>query len=140
MRPTLILQCCVSMLLMCLAESFHVFSLIPRTLTDSAVFSPRRNHFEITPRLRLGNSRWVPPLRSNLMGGADEPNESRDMPLAFYRSDNGTRNSEFWDADAENLVNNQYFQMISTLTPGEIVGQFFKAASPRVQVRDFSMN
>ena len=141
MRPNLILKVCVAVLLLCPTESFNVFSLLPRTSTDSAVFSLRRSRFEKTPRLRLANTRvtrLVPPLRSNLMGGADEPNESQDMPLAFYRSDNGTRNSEFWDEDAQNAINNQYFQMVSTLAPGEIVGQFLKSASPRVQVRFYN--
>ncbi len=134
MRPSLILKCCVTVLLLCPAESFQVFSLIPRPSADSAVFTLRRSNFEKTPRLRLGNTRYAPPLRSNLMGGTDEPNESQDIPLAFYRSDNGTRNSEFSDEGAEDLLKNQYFQIISALAPGEIVGQFFKTASPRVQV------
>jgi hypothetical protein len=69
-----------------------------------------------------------------MLGGSDEPNEPQDLPLSFYRSDNGTRNSEFSDEDVPQL-DNQYFQMISTLTPGEMVGQFVKTASPRVQVK-----
>lgn len=55
------------------------------------------------------------------------------MPLAFYRSDNGTRNSEFWEEGAEKQIDNEFFQIISTLTPGDMVGQFIKTASPRVQ-------
>jgi hypothetical protein len=62
-----------------------------------------------------------------------------DMPLAFYRSDNGTRDSEFSDKNDES-PDNPYFQMISTLAPGEMVGQFMKTASPRVQVAAFNQH
>ncbi len=128
-----ILLSCTLLLLVCPAESFNVFPLNQRPATGSAVLSLRRNHFETFPRVRFG-PRYAPPLRSSLMGGSGEPDEPQDMPLSFYRSDNGTRNSEFWDGDAAEEIDNQYFQIISTLTPGEMVGQFVKSASPRVQV------
>ncbi|CAM9858139.1 unnamed protein product [Phaeothamnion confervicola] len=53
------------------------------------------------------------------------------LPLS-YRSDNGTRDSEFHlDADEQNL--NPYFDVVRRLSPAELIGRFVKTSSPRMQ-------
>ena len=130
------LKCLVTILILSSCECFNSFSILPHKSSGSVGLCLRRSG--------MGGSRSKNqlrqsfPLRSNLMGGSDDSNpqerKEADMPLVFYRSDNGTRNSEFWDEGAEKQIDNQFFQMISTLAPGEMVGQFIKTASPRVQV------
>lgn len=64
--------------------------------------------------------------------------EDDDLPieinssLSFYRSDNGTRDSEFRFANRKRDPN-PYRDMMEALTPGEMVGQFMAKASPEVQ-------
>ena len=56
------------------------------------------------------------------------------MPLGFRRSDNGTRDVEFEGLVSKRDGNdNIYIQMIESISPGEMVGQFMNSASPRVQ-------
>jgi hypothetical protein len=75
-----------------------------------------------------------PKLRAKRIN-RDDP----DKTLSFQRSDNGTRDSEFL---VDSGSGNPFYQVISTLTPGELVGQFISSASPRVQAKmmffDFS--
>ena len=73
-------------------------------------------------------SRFVRKASSNDHG--EEP----DKTLSFHRSDNGTRDSEFL---TERNSGNPFYQIISSLSPGELVGQFINSASPRVQVLEF---
>lgn len=61
-------------------------------------------------------------------------------PLPFYRSDNGTRESEFvgitrarGEKGKTGDSDNMYVNMLESLTPGEMVGQFMATAPPRVQ-------
>ena len=70
--------------------------------------------------------RSLPELRAK-RNNRDEP----DKILSFQRSDNGTRDSEFL---VERSSGNPFYQVITSLTPGELVGQFISSASPRVQV------
>jgi len=68
--------------------------------------------------------------------GSDEEREDErgnSLPL-FYRSDNGTRDSEFRGIQSrdEGPIN-PYVEMLESISPGEMVGQFMTTASPRVQ-------
>ncbi len=63
--------------------------------------------------------------------GSDFPAQF-DSSLSFYRSDNGTRDSEFRFNNRKRNAN-PYREMMETLTPGEMVGQFMAKASPQVQ-------
>lgn len=53
------------------------------------------------------------------------------LPLS-YRSDNGTRESEFYfdDDDKENI--NPYYDVVRRLSPTELIGRFMRTSSPRV--------
>jgi hypothetical protein len=69
-------------------------------------------------------------LRANNKPDDEKNREEPDRTLSFQRSDNGTRDSEFW---MDRSDGNPFYQVISSLTPGELVGQFINSASPRVQ-------
>jgi hypothetical protein len=75
-----------------------------------------------------------------VMSGPGDPSGKREneddeaMPLGFRRSDNGTRDAEFEGLVSKRDGNdNIYIQMIESISPGEMVGQFMNSASPRVQ-------
>lgn len=53
------------------------------------------------------------------------------LPLS-YRSDNGTRESEFYfdGDDKENI--NPYYDVVRRLSPTELIGRFMRTSSPRV--------
>ncbi|CAM9416867.1 unnamed protein product [Ectocarpus sp. 12 AP-2014] len=53
------------------------------------------------------------------------------LPLS-YRSDNGTRESEFFVGD-ENENVNPYYDVVRRLSPTELIGRFMKTSSPKVQ-------
>jgi len=81
---------------------------------------------------------------SAAQGGAPEPADPNDeadsLPISF-RSDNGTRDSEWTleprkgkDGDVVPFgEDNPYFQFVASLTPNEIIGRFAATAPPRVQ-------
>lgn len=52
------------------------------------------------------------------------------LPLS-YRSDNGTRESEFFVGD-ENEHVNPYYDVVRRLSPTELIGRFMKTSSPKV--------
>lgn len=52
------------------------------------------------------------------------------LPIS-YRSDNGTRESEFYEAgEKENM--NPYYDVVRRLSPTELIGRFTRTSSPRV--------
>lgn len=53
------------------------------------------------------------------------------LPVS-YRSDNGTRESEFF-IGMENEKVNPYFDVVRRLSPTELIGTFMKTSSPRVR-------
>lgn len=53
------------------------------------------------------------------------------LPLS-YRSDNGTRESEFFVGD-ENENVNPYYDVVRRLSPTELIGRFMKTSSPKVR-------
>lgn len=53
------------------------------------------------------------------------------LPLS-YRSDNGTRESEFYVGDERENVN-PYYDVVRRLSPTELIGQFMRTSSPRVR-------
>lgn len=52
------------------------------------------------------------------------------LPLS-YRSDNGTRESEFFVGDENERVN-PYYDVVRRLSPTELIGRFMKTSSPKV--------
>eukprot|EP00293_Proteomonas_sulcata_P003071 CAMPEP_0184323716 /NCGR_PEP_ID=MMETSP1049-20130417/131697_1 /TAXON_ID=77928 /ORGANISM="Proteomonas sulcata, Strain CCMP704" /LENGTH=301 /DNA_ID=CAMNT_0026645289 /DNA_START=170 /DNA_END=1075 /DNA_ORIENTATION=- len=75
-----------------------------------------------------------------MIGNFDSPYDDEEEegkitpgPLGFYRSDNGTRDSEFQGIKAKREDMNQFVEILEQLAPGEMVGQFMSTASPRVQ-------
>lgn len=52
------------------------------------------------------------------------------LPLS-YRSDNGTRESEFFIGDDKENVN-PYYDVVRRLSPTELIGRFMRTASPKV--------
>lgn len=54
------------------------------------------------------------------------------LPLS-YRSDNGTRESEFFVGD-ENEHVNPYYDVVRRLSPTELIGRFMKTSSPKVSL------
>lgn len=52
------------------------------------------------------------------------------LPLS-YRSDNGTRESEFFVGD-ENEHVNPYYDVVRRLSPTELIGRFMRTSSPKV--------
>lgn len=52
------------------------------------------------------------------------------LPLS-YRSDNGTRESEFFVGD-ENEHINPYYDVVRRLSPTELIGRFMRTSSPKV--------
>ncbi|CAM9671328.1 unnamed protein product [Chrysoparadoxa australica] len=63
-----------------------------------------------------------------------QPNFDYDggMPVSF-RSDNGTRDSEFYMDGIEKGTLNPYFDVVRRLSPSELIGRFMRTSSPRVQ-------
>lgn len=53
------------------------------------------------------------------------------LPLS-YRSDNGTRESEFYFGDDEKENVNPYYDVVRRLSPTELIGSFMRTSSPRV--------
>ncbi|CAM9098566.1 unnamed protein product, partial [Hapterophycus canaliculatus] len=53
------------------------------------------------------------------------------LPLS-YRSDNGTRESEFFIGDDNENIN-PYYDVVRRLSPTELIGRFMKTSSPKVQ-------
>lgn len=53
------------------------------------------------------------------------------LPLS-YRSDNGTRESEFYLEPGEKENLNPYYDVVRRLSPTELIGRFMRTASPRV--------
>lgn len=53
------------------------------------------------------------------------------LPLS-YRSDNGTRESEFFVGD-ENERINPYYDVVRRLSPTELIGRFMRTSSPKVR-------
>lgn len=53
------------------------------------------------------------------------------LPLS-YRSDNGTRESEFYLEPGEKENINPYYDVVRRLSPTELIGRFMRSASPRV--------
>lgn len=53
------------------------------------------------------------------------------LPLS-YRSDNGTRESEFFVGDEKEKVN-PYYDVVRRLSPTELIGRFMRTSSPRVR-------
>lgn len=85
-------------------------------------------------------------MSSKSSNSDDDEDESKDVAqnresmsqLPFYRSDNGTRESEFVGITRagqkeEDQSKNIYVNLLESLTPGEMVGQFMATAPPRVQ-------
>jgi len=69
---------------------------------------------------------------SSNSGNAEDPDEIVSMPL--FRSDNGTRDAEFALPGLKSKdPKNPYTVFLSSLAPGEMVGQFMATAPPRVQ-------
>jgi len=58
------------------------------------------------------------------------------LPLS-YRSDNGTRESEFFVGD-ENEHVNPYYDVVRRLSPTELIGRFMKTSSPKVRKMNIS--
>mmetsp|Transcript_72671 Transcript_72671/g.117878 ORF Transcript_72671/g.117878 Transcript_72671/m.117878 type:complete len:285 (-) Transcript_72671:32-886(-) len=78
----------------------------------------------------------MPSGDSDEVDGDNEKESMQNRAHLFYRSDNGTRNSEFVGivrtGQTEDSTNS-YVNMLESLTPGEMVGQFMATAPPRVQ-------
>ncbi|CAM9622985.1 unnamed protein product [Pylaiella littoralis] len=53
------------------------------------------------------------------------------LPLS-YRSDNGTRESEFFVGDEKEKIN-PYYDVVRRLSPTELIGRFMRTSSPKVQ-------
>lgn len=53
------------------------------------------------------------------------------LPLS-YRSDNGTRETEFYLEPGEKENINPYYDVVRRLSPTELIGRFMRTASPRV--------
>ncbi|CAN0248300.1 unnamed protein product [Scytosiphon promiscuus] len=85
-----------------------------------------------------GESRADPDERDD----TDEPTDEAVAPLSLleqgdslplsYRSDNGTRESEFFIGDDNENVN-PYYDVVRRLSPTELIGRFMKTSSPKVQ-------
>lgn len=56
------------------------------------------------------------------------------LPLS-YRSDNGTRESEFFVGDDNEHIN-PYYDVVRRLSPTELIGRFMKTSSPKVRKRN----
>lgn len=57
------------------------------------------------------------------------------LPLS-YRSDNGTRESEFFVGE-ENERINPYYDVVRRLSPTELIGRFMRTSSPKVMMRRY---
>lgn len=60
------------------------------------------------------------------------------LPLS-YRSDNGTRESEFFVGDDNERVN-PYYDVVRSLSPTELIGRFMRTSSPKVNGRNTMVN
>lgn len=75
-------------------------------------------------------------------GGRADDDSDEDAPLSLlsqgdtlplsYRSDNGTRESEFFVGDEQEKVN-PYYDVVRRLSPTELIGRFMRTSSPRVR-------
>lgn len=54
------------------------------------------------------------------------------LPLSF-RTDNGTRESEFYLEDEEKENMNPYYDVVRRLSPTELIGRFMTTSSPKVR-------
>lgn len=54
------------------------------------------------------------------------------LPLS-YRSDNGTRESEFFVGDEKEKIN-PYYDVVRRLSPTELIGRFMRTSSPKVSL------
>ncbi len=123
MRP--VFSICILALHMGSSYGFQTISRINRKSHSDA----RSCRFSCLNALKIRNNfvgREVKLRATNRPGDREEP----DKTLSFQRSDNGTRDSEFW---VDRSSGNPFYEVISALTPGELVGQFINSASPRVQ-------
>ena len=59
------------------------------------------------------------------------------LPIS-YRSDNGTRESEFYVGDDERENVNPYYDVVRRLSPTELIGRFMRTSSPRVRLQGHS--
>ena len=124
---TVINVVCVVALHMGGTLGFHTTPCIIRNLKSLGY---RLNSPQFPMQRRSNIARAYIKLRANNRPGDEQSREEPDRTLSFQRSDNGTRDSEFW---MDRSGGNPFFQVISSLTPGELVGQFINSASPRVQ-------
>lgn len=53
------------------------------------------------------------------------------LPIS-WRSDNGTRDSEFYDPGEKGTLN-PYYDVVRRLSPTELIGRFMRTAPPRVR-------
>jgi len=139
----------------CLASSCHAFipsmpSLHTRGTTSSSPFtrsegrlasrpldlrppSTPRGWSPVHPNI-FPSSRALPILRSS-PDSSNQPEPESDVNLPLFRSDNGTRDSEFaMPGLTASDEKNPYTMFLASLAPGEMVGQFMATAPPRVQV------
>ncbi len=56
-----------------------------------------------------------------------------DQLSLAYRSDNGTRDAEFFLDDENPKTLNPYYEIVRRLSPSELIGRFVRTANPRVQ-------
>lgn len=54
------------------------------------------------------------------------------LPIS-WRSDNGTRDSEFYDPGEKGTLN-PYYDVVRRLSPTELIGRFMRTAPPRVRI------
>uniref|UniRef100_A0A7S2XZ97 Uncharacterized protein n=1 Tax=Fibrocapsa japonica TaxID=94617 RepID=A0A7S2XZ97_9STRA len=75
---------------------------------------------------------YVVGVDSDVVGGTGYGLGEGSVALS-YRSDNGTRDAEFYFSGEMKDKINPYVDVITRLSPGELIGRFVRSAPPRVQ-------
>ncbi len=76
---------------------------------------------------------WKSPIPDSTHQSPIQSVPLEDQLSLAYRSDNGTRDAEFFLDDEDPKTLNPYYEVVRRLSPSELIGRFMRTANPRVQ-------
>ncbi len=73
-----------------------------------------------------------PPITDSTYQSPIQPVSLEYQSSLAYRSDNGTRDDEFFLDDEDPKTLNRYYEIVRRLSPSELIRHFMRTANPRV--------
>ncbi len=73
-----------------------------------------------------------PPITDSTYQSLIQPVSLECQSSLAYRSDNGTRDDEFFLDNEDPQTLNRYYEIVRRLSPSELIGRFMRTANPRV--------